>query len=90
MYTQTTDRVFCFSSLCFNQGPRIFIPNDGFNDCAHLSIAMRSHESSNSHVKFYQKWIEAKSRLNGGNTTDKLEQLLIKKDQGARKKVLSD
>jgi hypothetical protein len=36
-------------------------------------------------MKFYQEWIEAESRLKGGNTIDKLEQLLIQKESALEK-----
>jgi hypothetical protein len=53
-----------------------------------LSPALKSHESGKSHVKFYQEWIEAESRLRGQNTIDKLEQLLIQKESECWKNVL--
>jgi hypothetical protein len=40
-------------------------------------------------VKLYQKWIEAESRLKGGNTTDKLEQLFVQKESWRWKNVLT-
>jgi hypothetical protein len=53
------------------------LADDGVSNWAHLSAALKSHESSSSHMKFYLEWIEAESRLKGGNTIDKLEQLVI-------------
>jgi hypothetical protein len=80
MYSKTKDRVFYFSFLCFNQSSRTSIASDGFTDWAHLCTVLKSHESSSSHVKFYQEWIQAESRLKGGNTIEKLEQPLICKE----------
>jgi hypothetical protein len=39
-------------------------------------------------MKFYQEWIEAQSRLKGGNTIDKLE-LLIQKESERWKNVFT-
>jgi hypothetical protein len=80
MYSETADRVLCFCCLRFDQGSRTSLPNDGFSDWAHLTTALKSHESSSSYMKSYQQWIQAKSKLKGWNTTDKLEQLLIQKE----------
>jgi hypothetical protein len=90
MYSETAARVFCFCCLCFDRGSRTSLASDGFNDWAHLSPALKSHESGNSHMKFYQEWTEAESRLKGGNTIDKLEQLLIQKESEIWKNVLSN
>jgi hypothetical protein len=51
--------------------------------------ALKSHESGNSHMKYYQEWTEAESRLKGRNTIDKLEQLLIQKESEHWKNVLT-
>jgi hypothetical protein len=81
MYLETTDRVFCFSCLRFDQGSRSSLANDSFSEWAHLSTALKSLESSICYMKFYQEWIEAKTKLKGGHTIDKLEQkLLIQKE----------
>jgi hypothetical protein len=40
-------------------------------------------------MKYYQEWIEAESRLKGGNTIDKLEQLLVQKESVCWKNVLT-
>jgi hypothetical protein len=87
MYSETEDLVFCFCFICFDRVSRASLANDGFNDWAHLSLALKSHESGSSHMKFYQQWIEAESRLKGGNTTDKLEQLFIQKESERWKNV---
>jgi hypothetical protein len=89
MYSKTADCMFCFCCLCFDRGSRTSLASDGFNDWAHLFPALKSHESSNSHMKFYQECIEAESRLKGGNTVDKLEQLLIQKELERWKNVLT-
>jgi hypothetical protein len=89
MYSENTDHVFCFCCLCFNQGSRTSLASDGFNDWGHLSTALKSLESSCSHMKFYQEWIEAESRLKGGDTIDKLKQLLIRKESERWKNVLT-
>jgi hypothetical protein len=80
MYSETVDHVFCFCCLCFDWGSRTSLASDGLNDWAHLSPALKSHESSNSHMIYYQEWIEDESRLKGRNTFDKLEQLLIQEE----------
>jgi hypothetical protein len=89
MYPETRARLFYFCRLCFDQGSRTCLANDSFNDWAHLSTAQKYHESSNSHMKFYRKWIEVESRLKGRNTTDKSEQLLAQKESERRKNVLT-
>jgi hypothetical protein len=89
MYSETADRVFCFCCLCFDGGSRTSLTSDGFNDWAHLSPALKSHESSKSHMKFYQEWREAESRIEGRNTTDKLEELLIQKESERWKNILT-
>jgi hypothetical protein len=81
--------VFCFCCLCFDQGSRTSLASNSFSDWEHLSPALKSHESCNSHMKFYQEWIEAESRLKGRNTIDKLKQLLIQKESECRKNVLT-
>jgi hypothetical protein len=81
--------VFCFCCLCFDRGSRTYFANDGFSDQPHLSTALESHESSNSDAKFYQYWIDAESRLKGGNAADKLEQPLIQKESERWKNVLT-
>jgi hypothetical protein len=73
MYSETADRVFCFYCLCFDRGSRTSEARDGFKDWAYLSPALKSHGSSNSHMKFDQEWIKAESRLKEGNTIDKVE-----------------
>jgi hypothetical protein len=40
-------------------------------------------------MKYYQERIEAESRLKGGNTIDKSEQLLIQREPELWKKVLT-
>jgi hypothetical protein len=77
MYSENTDRVFWFRCLCSDQVSRISLVNDGFDNWAHLPTALKSHESSGRHMKFYQDWIEAGSRPKGGNTIGKLQQLVI-------------
>jgi hypothetical protein len=52
MYSETTGCVFCFCCLCFDQGSRTCLANDGFSDLAHLSTGLKSHESSSSHMNF--------------------------------------
>jgi hypothetical protein len=89
MYSETTDRVFCFCCQRFNQGSRTSLAKDDFNDWAHLSTALKSHESNSSHMTFYQEWIEAEPRLTDGNTIDKLEQLLIQEGSERWKNVLT-
>jgi hypothetical protein len=89
MYSETADRVLSFCSLCFDRGSRTSSASDGFNNWAHLSPTLKSHESGNSQMKFYQEWIEVESRLKGGNTIDKLEQLLIQKESERWKNVLT-
>jgi hypothetical protein len=59
MYSQTADHVFCFCCLCFDRSSRTSLASDW----AHLPPALKSHESGNSHMKFYQERIEAESRL---------------------------
>jgi phage/plasmid-associated DNA primase len=89
MYSETTDRVFCFCCLCFDQGSRTSLVNDSLIDWAHLYVALKSHESNSSHMKFYQEWIKAESRLKGGNPVDRFEQLLIQKESECWKNVLT-
>jgi hypothetical protein len=89
MYSETTDRVFYLCCLCFDQGSRTSLANDGFNNWAHLSAALKSHESSSSHMKFYKECIGTKSRLKGGSTLDKSELLLIQKESESWKNVLA-
>jgi hypothetical protein len=55
MYSETADRLFCFYCLRFDRGSRTSLASDGFNDWVHLSPALKSHESGNSHMKFYQE-----------------------------------
>jgi hypothetical protein len=89
MYSETAGRVFCFCCLCLDRGSRTSSVSDGFNDWAHLFPALKCHESGNSHMKLYQKWIDAESRLKGGITIDKLEQILIQKQPERWKNVLT-
>jgi hypothetical protein len=89
MYSETVDCMFFSCCLCFDLGSRTSLANDGFNDWAHLSPALKSQESGNSHMQFYQEWIEAESRLKGRNIIDKKEQLLIQKESKHWKNVLS-
>jgi hypothetical protein len=88
MYSETTLRVFSFCCLCFDKGYRTSLANGGLDNWAHLSAAAKSHESSISQMKCYQNWIEAESRLKGGNTSDELEKLLIQEESERWKNVL--
>jgi hypothetical protein len=89
MYSETTDHAFCSCCLCFGQGSKTSLANDGFNDWGHLSTALKSHKSGIGHMKFYQEWIEAESRLKGGNTIDKTEKLLVQKETERWKNALT-
>jgi hypothetical protein len=89
MHSETADHVFCVCCLCFDRGSRTSLASDGFNDWAHLSPALKCHENGNSHMKFYQEWMEVQSKLKGGNTIDKFERLLIQKESERWKSVLT-
>jgi hypothetical protein len=45
MYSETADRVFCFCCLSFDRSCRMSLASDDFNDWAHLSPALISHEA---------------------------------------------
>jgi hypothetical protein len=63
MYAETTDFVSCFCCLCFDQRSGKSLGNEGCSVWAHLSAALKYHDSSSSRVKFCLGWAEAESRL---------------------------
>lgn len=79
LYSETKDSLFCFCCFCFDRNSRTSFKS-GFRDWYHLSESIKSHENSCAHIKNYQCWLEAESRLKGQTSIDKLEQIVIKKE----------
>ncbi|XP_025191145.1 zinc finger MYM-type protein 5-like [Melanaphis sacchari] len=89
IYSESSDRVYCFCCLCFHQGSRSSLANTGFNDWIHLSSTLKSHETCSNHILSYTKWIETELRLKSGKSIDHLEQLLIQKESERWNQVLT-
>lgn len=63
VYSQSTDKVFCFCCSLFYLNHHSNLSKEGFNDWKHLSDRLKSHEISPDHLHAIEKWIETLKRL---------------------------
>nr|XP_047129422.1 zinc finger MYM-type protein 1-like [Hydra vulgaris] len=88
LYSVSKDAVFCFCCKLFDFNMNLKVNGNGFNKWKNLTEALKIHENSKSHRIAYQLWIETEIRMKAGETIDKQEQKLIKKDSLRWRSVL--
>ena len=79
VYSQSTDRAFCFCCRIFNRNPISALSISGYNDWKHMSDIVKQHEWSTNHFTTYSGWIEIESRLKLGKCIDKEHQRIMDK-----------
>lgn len=63
VYSQSTDKIYCFCCKLFCQIRNFNLSKEGFNNWKHLSERLKSHETSPNHLRAIETWIDASKRL---------------------------
>lgn len=71
VYSQSTDKIYCFCCKLFCQIHNSNLSKEGFNDWKHLSERLKSHETSPDHLRSIENWIEVSKRLKSLSGVDK-------------------
>lgn len=71
VYSQSTDKIYCFCCKLFCQIRNSNLSKEGFNDWKYLSERFKSHEISPDHLRAMENWIEALKCLKSLSGIDK-------------------
>ncbi|XP_064106943.1 zinc finger MYM-type protein 5-like [Macrobrachium nipponense] len=87
-YSKKKDSLYCFCCKLFSQ-KTFKLSRDGFNDWKNCSDSLKMHENSPEHTKNMGSWKELESRIEKGQTIDKVELALINNEQRRWREVLT-
>lgn len=89
VYSIAVNKVFCFCCKLFSQQKSTSnLVKGGYQDWGNLSIRLKEHDSSHSHIKCLIDWKEAEKRLQKNVTIDIELQAQIKKEKEHWRQVL--
>lgn len=78
VYSNKNNSVFCFCCKLFCKDEKNQkITYKGYSDWQNLSLFLKRHETSNSHVRNYQSWMELIEKFKTGTTLDATTQKLF-------------
>lgn len=83
VYSKSSTKVFCLYCHLFCRNSLSNLANEGYDDWAHISLALQKHEISKEHQSAKYRWLEATKRL--GRQTG-VDQHLIKQIDDEKKK----
>jgi len=72
--------IFCYYCKLFSTS-KTKLGTDGSNDWRHVSTILKEHETSNSHLRAHQTWIEFSSRLKSKKTFDDSNQRILESEK---------
>lgn len=72
--------IFCYNCKLFSTS-KTKLGTDGSNDWRHVSTILKEHETSNSHLRAHQTWIEFSSRLKSKKTIDDSNQRILESEK---------
>ncbi|XP_064111573.1 zinc finger MYM-type protein 1-like [Macrobrachium nipponense] len=87
-YSKKKDSLYCFCCKLFSQ-KTFKLSRDGFNDWKTCSDSLKMHENSPEHTKNMGSWKELRSRIEKGQTIDKVELALINNERRRWQEVLT-
>jgi hypothetical protein len=80
VYSLSKNVIFCYFCKLFSTS-KTKLGTDGYNDWRHVSIILKKHETSNSHLRAHQTWIEFSSRLKAKKTIDDSNQRIFESEK---------
>lgn len=83
VYSKSSSKVFCLYCYLFRRNSISSLANEGYDDWAHISLALQKHETSKDHQSATCMWLEATKRL--GRQTG-VDQHLMKQIDEERQK----
>lgn len=88
IYSNVRDAVYCFCCKLFCANKFSLSSNEGCRDWKNMSLIIKRHETSTSHINSYQDWKELELRIKGGTTVDDINQKMIQSETQHWKQVI--
>ena len=88
VYSKKNNSLYCFCCKLFSQKTYRLI-SDGVSDWKNCSDILKTHENSPEHSKHMNSWKELETRVDKGQTIDKVEMALIEAERRRWREVLT-